>query len=770
MSGIRKSLTADRATFGSVLVALAGVSAAMTCLYVGGVGGWLVSSVGGSVVTIAAAVACLRVSRADHAADAVRRFWLLWGSSAALLLLSTLGAAAGIARHAAGMQIYEAVPAMLGVIVAMVAFRHVPFGQRTAIGWMVIVLDGAAVVVAGAILFAEIVVDLAPEGTPLFSRWAGGIVGVGCLLAMVVFGKAAVSPMNRVDPGALGILAGAPVSGLVAVMLYLGGSQTGMLLLSVVGYPLIALMICLAAWRQEVVLGRPSDFPTRSRPRRPITNSIHLLALAGTSVAVIIVAAQVPDLRSRVTMIGAVLFAAVVLARQLLGVRENREALDGIRHQRTELDRLASSDALTGLLNRTGFGIALTRRLAEKKPTSTLLIDIDNFKTVNDTLGPATADTLLRQIADRLHETCGTAETPARLGGDEFAVLLPLDDSAAAEAAADRIQGVIARPIAFGNQQLLLHASIGIAVAAPDDTADEVLRNADIAMYAAKDAGKACRVRFEPRMRHDMTNHARLAGELHDAVANGELRLFYQPIFDLETGRVHGAEALIRWQHPTRGFVSPGEFIPVAEQSGLIVPIGAWVLREACDQLARWTSRYGNAAIEAINVNVAVRQLREATFVDEVAAAMHATGLGPANLIVEVTESSVVDGWQVRETLQALHETGIRLALDDFGTGQSSLSLLRAFPVDVLKLDKSFVDGITDHADPGRLAVAAAVAQLTEHLQLKAVAEGIESQAQHNRLRDIGYRYGQGFFMAKPLPADDFEQLMPAADAAVLGS
>jgi diguanylate cyclase (GGDEF)-like protein len=668
------------------------------------------------------------------------------------------------------MQIYEAVPAVLSVIVAMVAFRHAPFGQRTATGRMVIVLDGAAVVVAGAILFGEVVVDLAPEGTPLSSRWAAGIVGVGCLLALVVFGKAAVSPMNRVDPGALGILAGAPASALVAVMLYLGGSQTGMLLLSVLGYPLVALMICLAAWRQEVVLGRAGDSRPRSRPRRPISNSIHLLALAGTSVAVIIVAAHVPDVRSRVTMIGAVLFAAVVLARQLLGVRENREALDGIRHQRTELDRLASSDALTGLLNRTGFGIALARRLNEKKPAGALLIDVDNFKMVNDTLGPAAADTLLRQIADRLRETCGAAETPARLGGDEFAVLLPLDDPAAAETAADRIQRVIARPIAFGNQQLLLHASIGIAVAAPDDTADEVLRNADIAMYAAKEAGKACWVRFEPRMRHDMTNHARLAGELHDALENGELRLFYQPIFDLETGRLHGAEALIRWQHPTRGFISPGEFIPVAEQSGLIVPIGAWVLREACGQLARWTSRHGNAAIEAINVNVAVRQLREATFVDEVAATLHATGLVPGNLVLEVTESSVVDGWQVRETLQALHETGIKLALDDFGTGQSSLSLLRSFPVDVLKLDKTFVDGITDSADTGRLAVAAAVAQLTEHLQLKAVAEGIESQAQYNRLRDIGYRYGQGFFMAKPLPADDFEQLMSTADAAVLGT
>jgi EAL domain-containing protein (putative c-di-GMP-specific phosphodiesterase class I) len=210
--------------------------------------------------------------------------------------------------------------------------------------------------------------------------------------------------------------------------------------------------------------------------------------------------------------------------------------------------------------------------------------------------------------------------------------------------------------------------------------------------------------------------------------------------------------------------VSPGDFIPVAERSGLIVPLGSWVLREACEQLARWQAEHGEAAIDSINVNVAVRQLRESGFVDEVASVLSETGLLPRNLILEVTESSVLDGRQVRETLQALHEMGVRLALDDFGTGQSSLSLLRAFPVDVLKLDKSFVDGIADGEDRGRLAVAAAVAQLAEYLQLSAVAEGIESEAQLVRLREMGYRLGQGFFMAKPLPADEVGNLMRVAD------
>jgi EAL domain-containing protein (putative c-di-GMP-specific phosphodiesterase class I) len=238
------------------------------------------------------------------------------------------------------------------------------------------------------------------------------------------------------------------------------------------------------------------------------------------------------------------------------------------------------------------------------------------------------------------------------------------------------------------------------------------------------------------------------------------LYLAYQPVVDIVTGRLAGVEALVRWQHPTRGQVSPAEFIPVAERTGLIVPLGAWVLREACEQFARWMAAYGRDVMTGVNVNVAARQLRDPHFVDEVAAVLSDTGLNPRHLVLEVTESSVLEGRQVRETCEALHELGVRLALDDFGTGASSLSLLRAFPVDVLKLDKSFVDGICDGADRGRLAVAAAVAQLTETLGLYAVAEGIETEEQLVRLRELGYRFGQGFHMARPLPAAEIAALV----------
>jgi diguanylate cyclase (GGDEF)-like protein len=455
--------------------------------------------------------------------------------------------------------------------------------------------------------------------------------------------------------------------------------------------------------------------------------------------------------------------------RQLIGLRENGRALLGIRRQQAELQHLAMSDSLTGLANRARFGVVLGERIGAHQPAGVLLIDVDDFKMVNDTMGHAVGDQLLYEMAQRLRNHAQVTELQARLGGDEFAVLLPVDDPERAEEIATEVLAALAVPFRVGEHQLLAQASVGVALAGPGDTADEVLRNADIAMYEAKSAGKASWARFEPRMRQEVVNHARLGSELHNAIIRHELHLAYQPVVDLRTGVIAGAEALVRWSHPARGDVPPGDFIPVAERSGLIVPLGAWVLRTACEQLAAWQAEHGEAAIRAVNVNVAARQLRESGFVDEVVAALGATGLTPRDLILEITESSALDGRQVRETLEALHELGVRLALDDFGTGQSSLSLLRAVPVDVLKLDKSFVDGICDGADRGRLAVAAAVAQLAENLQLKAVAEGIETEAQMVRLRDMGYRFGQGFHMARPLPADGVGALMakarPAAGA-----
>lgn len=742
---------------------------------VAGTVGWLVAAdtsvirpgyLGGPVAMLAAALSLHRLGTMVVLPRPVRAFWSKLGHAAICLLLGTSGSLL-LANNDAGMSPYVAVPMLAGVVLAMLAFTHLPIGPRGALAWLRALLDGATVAVAGSLIFSYVMQKFVPAGTPMATRAIAGGVGVAALLALVVIGRAAINPEGQVDSLSLRALAVTPIIAVAVAVLLIAGSETGRLWLSVLASPLIALSFCAAAYRQRVVLARPAGTPARPDRARPAYGLLPFLAVTATAGLVIIVSAR--DLRGgeRVVIVGAALIAALVVARQLLGLRENRRLLGGIQRQQAELERLAMTDPLTGLANRTRFSAVLTERLAGHRPATVLLIDIDDFKMVNDTMGPAVGDQLLYQVAQRLRLNSAVRELPARLGGDEFAVLLEVDGAEEAEDSAARILRALAEPFKVGEHQLLAHASMGIVIAGPGDTADEVLRNADIAMYAAKESGKAAWTRFEPRMRQDVVNHARLGSELHNAIIRHELFLLYQPVFDIGTGRLHGAEALVRWKHPVRGFVSPGDFIPVAERSGLIVPLGAWVLREACRQLAAWQREHGPGAIRAINVNVAVRQLRESGFVDEVAAALSDHGLLPHNLVLEVTESSVADGRQVRETLHALHEMGVRLALDDFGTGQSSLSLLRAFPVDVLKLDKSFVDGIADGEDRGRLAVAAAVAQLAEYLQLSAVAEGIETEVQLDRLRDMGYRLGQGFFMSKPLPAAEAGALMSSVPARV---
>jgi diguanylate cyclase (GGDEF)-like protein len=715
--------------------------------------------VGGPVSLTAAAVACHRIGSMIAMSRPLRAFWRRF-SHATLWFTGATVALVAFPAHEEGVSPYVAAPVVLGVATTMQAFTHVPLGRRTGLDWGRLMLDGATVAVAGALIFWYVLFDLAPAGTSAVTQIGVAVVGVGGLLAVVVIGKAALAPWGPVDPVALRFLTVAPLTGVLAAVLFVLDAQLR-LGLCVLSPPFVAVSLCLAAHRQLSAFRRPQPPPTA--PRRSLFNLLPFLAVIATAGLVISVSARQMTWHQRAVIIGTLLIAGCVVLRQLLGMRENVRLLDGIRRQQAQLERLAFQDTLTGLANRARFGVALTERLDARRPASVLLIDIDDFTTVNDTMGEAVGDQLLVAVAQRLREHSGVSGLPARLGGDEFAVLLDVDDAQRAEEAAARMLAALAVPFEIGEHQLLTHASIGVALTAPGDGAEKVLRNADMAMHAAKATGKASWTRFEPRMRAEVVNHARLGSELHRAIVRGELFLLYQPVYDITSGRMSAAEALVRWRHPERGLVSPGEFIPVAERSGLIVPLGAWVLRTACQQLAAWRAELGDAAIDAINVNVAARQLRDPHFVDEVAAVLADTGLQPRDVIVEVTESSVLEGRQVRETLEALHELGVQLALDDFGTGQSSLSLLREFRVDVLKLDKSFVDGVCAGVDRGRLAVAAAVAQLAEHLELKAVAEGIESDEQRCRLRDMGYRYGQGFRLARPLPAAEVSELLAAA-------
>ncbi|GID91933.1 hypothetical protein Adi01nite_13450 [Amorphoplanes digitatis] len=715
---------------------------------------------GGPVAMLAAYVACRRIGSLIVVPRPIRAFWRLLSRAAICIGIGSVGA---FVESDPGLSLYAAAPLLLGVAMFVLAFLRLPLERRSWSRWTQLVLDGATVAAGGGLIYWYVILDLADPSVTAAARSCATVFGVGSLVALVVIRRAAMSPASVVDSLSLRILAAPSLVAVAASVLLIAGGHTGRVIISVLGIPVVGAAMTLAAYRQQRALDRPAA----ERTTRSVYDVLPLAAVVGTAALVITVAARQVDPHHRVVIIGAVLIAAFVAARQLLGLRDHDQLLVGIRRQQAELEHQAMHDRLTGLANRAQFNTVLAERLDAHLPASVLVLDIDDFKLVNDTIGHAVGDQLLFEIAQRLRNHSAVSHLPSRLGGDEFAVLLDVDEAGAAEEAAARVLAALAVPFRVGEHQLLAHASMGVALAGPGDSADEVLRNADIAMNEAKAGGKATWARFEPRMRNEVVSHARLGSELHNAIIRHELYLRYQPVFDIVTGRIAGAEALVRWRHPVRGNVPPGDFIGVAERSGLIVPLGSWVLREACEQLNAWQAEYGSASIQSINVNVAARQLREAGFVDEVAAVLSDARLMPANLVLEVTESSVLDGRQVRETLQALHEMGVRLALDDFGTGQSSLSLLRAFPVDVLKLDKSFVDGICDGEDRGRLAVAAAVAQLAEYLDLYAVAEGIETAAQMEKLRTMGYRLGQGYHMAEPLLPDEMAAMMAAAARAV---
>ncbi|WP_305784511.1 putative bifunctional diguanylate cyclase/phosphodiesterase [Symbioplanes lichenis] len=742
------------------LAALAAVAGVVGWLLAGHPGPSVAGYAGGPVAMAAAFVSCRSIGAMIVVARPVRDFWRMCASAALCV-----GAGAVVAfwfpTHERGLSPYVAGPLLLGVAFFLLAFVRLPRERRSLPQWLQVLLEYVTVAVAGSLIFTYLINDHGRPGAGPAVQRVTAVVGVGCLIAVVVIWRAAVTPASIVEPRALYRLAGAPVAAAAAFLLLVGGGETVVLWVSVLAVPVVGTTMSLGAYRQRQALARPR--PAAAAPaRRPgLRDALPSAAIVAAAVTAVLASGENLGWYQRSMILGVVVIAVCVVARQLVGLRAEDRLLAEVRRQQLDLARQAETDPLTGLANRARFSAVLAERVERHEPATVVLVDLDDFKSINDTMGHAVGDQLLYEVARRL------GGFSARLGGDEFAVLLDTDDPDRTGEAAAALLAELAVPYGVGEHLLLANASIGVATAGPGDTAGEVLRNADIAMYQAKEAGKAGWTRFEPRMRQEVVDHARLGSELHNAILRRELHLVYQPVFDLTTGRMAGAEALVRWRHPVRGIVSPADFIPVAERSGLIVPLGSWVLREACEQLAAWQREHGAAAIRSVNVNVAARQLRESGFVDEVAAVLSETGLLPANLVIEVTESSVIEGRGVRDTLQALHDLGVRLALDDFGTGQSSLSLVRAFPVDVLKLDKSFVDGICEGADKGRLAVAAAVAQLAEYLGMYTVAEGIEEASQLERLRRMGYKLGQGYHLAKPLPPDEMAALMVANARAV---
>ena len=498
------------------------------------------------------------------------------------------------------------------------------------------------------------------------------------------------------------------------------------------------------------------------------------VALPYLFVAIAIFAATLKGTQSRhldlFDVIAGLCVIAAVLTRLVLTLVENlrltsqmRHAVTTLRANQVELVHYALHDSLTGLPNRVLFGDriehALARRSSPTRRVAVMLCDLDSFKDVNDTLGHSSGDEVLIAAADRLSSCVRPADTVARIGGDEFAILI--DDASGVDEVASvaaRVCSAMRTPFTVAGRDFIVQVSVGIAMANQYDTRSEkLLQDADVALYATKDAGGNDYTFFEPRLGKAYVDRLGLQAELSVALDNGELFMEYQPVVELASGRTVGVEALLRWRHPRRGVLKPVDFLPVADNSGIAVQIGAWVLGEALQQLRGWRERTPSAAHLWTAVNVSARQLASGDLVRAVSKAIDASGLEPESLHIELTESAVIDlvDWSLL-VLTELKNLGATLEIDGFGTGYSSLAYLKQLPIDGVKIDRVFVDGLgTDGRDA---VIIEAVVSLAHALQLKVAAAGVETSRQLEWLRTLGCDYGQGYQWSIPLPAADLER------------
>jgi diguanylate cyclase (GGDEF)-like protein len=440
-----------------------------------------------------------------------------------------------------------------------------------------------------------------------------------------------------------------------------------------------------------------------------------------------------------------------------------------------ETRRQALHDSLTGLPNRALFinrlQQSIDRKSREPDTSAVLYMDLDHFKVINDSLGHETGDGLLIEVSRRLRSCLRPGDTAARLGGDEFTILLDdVSDLADAVRVAERVAKELREPIWLGEHQVFVTTSVGIALnESAGVSPNSLLRNADVAMYEAKKEGKARYKIFDPGMHAQALRRLEMENELRRAINHEEFRVHYQPKVSVDTGGIVGMEALVRWDHPEHGLINPNEFIPLAEETQLINPLGRWVLQEACRQAQEWRRRYPEYSDLVMSVNLSVRQFKQPNLISELSEILRETGLDPRGLQLEITESIVTDDLEYTvDLLQKLKILNVQLGLDDFGKGYSSLTTLKQFPLDDLKIDKSFVEGIGQNVQD--TAIVQLMVDLAHTVGMQAVGEGVEKAEQLARLREMGCDVAQGFYLSKPLTGEQAEELLADSPRSPSGS
>ena len=611
------------------------------------------------------------------------------------------------------------------------------------------VIDGFIVATSAGVLlwvfFAE--PTAFDQSLPVLERLTNVAYPAGDLLLIAICAQLAVRQVRRQAP--YWIVSGALVALLVADVVYLYQSQYGTYTeRDPVDFGWWISYVLIVAVLLHPKIGEIVATPQRATPRLS-ARRIVMLSLVTTAAPMTIAARyaagatlELPALLGgTVVLFGLVVWRLVTMAREL----ETSRSL--LLHE-------ATHDALTGLANRTLFGERVDASLSDGATVAVLCLDLDDFKLVNDSLGHPAGDMVLEIVGRRLAALVRPGDAVARLGGDEFAMLVVDRDPATGGAVARRVLAAVRQPIGLPNGPTVhSNVSVGLAYSTTGSSVESLLRDADIAMYIAKRSGKGHHEVFLPDMRQDVIDRLQMRAELVEALERNEFVLEYQPIVEIASGRAAGIEALVRWDHPRLGRVGPLSFVPVAEETELIVPIGQWVLREACRRVVELDP---GADGLPVGVNVSAVQLRDPNLVDDVLRALEDTGLDSSRLVLELTESSVISDLDAAAvTLCELRTHGVRIALDDFGAGYASLRHLRAFPVDSVKLDRSFVDSSLEHDS----TVLSGLIEMAANLGMATVGEGIEEPGQLDMLRALRCQYAQGFLIARPMPSDRLDEV-----------